>query len=100
MITPQKKFNAKDYKKHKKAFESLRQHFHFLYPHLQPEDHGVDVAIYNGKRAYEKGSPPLCYLEIESKSNWTKKDFPSHFLDVQFLAKNFTIERSYLLGVI
>lgn len=87
MITPQKKFSSKEYQKNIKAFESLQKHFHFLYPQLRPEDYSVDVAIYNGERAYQKGSSPLCYLEIESKSNWRKKDFPAHFPDVQFLAK-------------
>lgn len=87
MITPQKTFEQKDYVKNQKAFESLENNFQFLYPVLRAEDYGIDVAVYNGKRAFEKGVAPLCYLEIESKSNWKGKDFPSKFPDVQFLAK-------------
>lgn len=87
MIIPQKKFNPDDYHKNQLAFESLQQHFSFLFPILRQEDYGVDVAIYNGERAYQKQAAPLCYLEIESKSNWKGKEFPKHFPDVQFLAK-------------
>lgn len=87
MVSPQKKFSSKDYQKNDIAFESLQNNFSFLYPHLRKEDYGVDVAIYNGERAFTKGATPLCYLEIESKSNWKDKNFPSKFPDVQFLAK-------------
>jgi len=87
MIIPQKKFSEKDYEKNSIAFESLKKEFAFLYPVLRMEDYGVDVAIYNGKRAFEKKVEPLCYLEIESKSNWKSYEFPSNFPDVQFLAK-------------
>lgn len=87
MIIPRKKFDSKDYVKNQMAFESLQKYFQFLYPHLRPEDYSVDVAVYNGERALQKGASPLCYLEIESKSNWKGYDFPSNFPDVQFLAK-------------
>lgn len=87
VITPQKKFDEKDYIKNEMAYEALKRHFSFLFPVLREEDFGVDVAVYNGERAYHKKAEPLCYLEIESKSNWKGRDFPRYFPDVQFLAK-------------
>lgn len=87
MIKPQKQFSSKDYEKNQIAFESLQKHFTFLSPILRQEDYGIDVAVFNGENAFKKGATPLCYLEIESKSNWKGKEFPSQFPDVQFLAK-------------
>lgn len=87
MIKPQKKFNGTAYKKNDMAFEALQKHFQFLYPVLREEDFNVDVAIYNGKNAYEKGFPPICYVEIETKYHWAGRDFPRNFKDIQFLAK-------------
>lgn len=87
MITPQKKFDQKDYAKNDMAFEALQNQFQLLHLVLREEDYGVDVAVYNGKRALEKGADPLCYIELEAKNNWRGADFPKSFPDVQFLAK-------------
>ncbi|WCF11583.1 hypothetical protein NDS46_30005 (plasmid) [Paenibacillus thiaminolyticus] len=87
MIVPQKRFDKKDYSKNDLAYQALKNKFSTLYPVLRDEDFGVDVAIYNGKRAFEKGMSPICYVELESKSNWKGLKFPKSFPDVQFLAK-------------
>lgn len=87
MIQPQKKFSEEYYKKNEMAFNSLKSSFNFLYPVLRKEDFGIDVAIYNGERAYKKGAKPVCYAEIETKYHWKEREFPKHFKDVQFLAK-------------
>lgn len=87
MIPSQKKFDEEDYKKNQLAFEALLNQFKFLYPVLREEDFGIDVAIYNGERAFKKGLAPICYIELEQKHHWQGKDFPQYFKDVQFLAK-------------
>lgn len=87
MIKPQKKFNSQDYQKNFLAYENLKKHFKFLYPHLREEDYSIDVSVYNGEKAFQKKLEPICYLELESKSLWKGHDFPDYFKDVQFLAK-------------
>jgi hypothetical protein len=86
-IKPRKKFDAAHYMKNQKCFDSLQNHFRFLYPHLREEDYSIDVAVYLDKAAYKDKHEPLCYLELEGKEHWKGDKFPEGFADVQFLAK-------------